>query len=432
MSIERSGTTHIQKPAGGSDSAHAKGRARAADDAAVSPAGGFLSLLSSFEVDAGVVAAGGDQEAGAVLPGLGGEKQQLAEAAPADPAVLLAGLLPTDAAMRLPADPALQLPADPALLLAQSLQSAGKDAIAQPGAAAIAEAEHPNGAARGVSAGSRLATAVAAEALATRAGAAAVLLPEQPESARQSPGEIFKKAMKTFADNIANAKPGNSPSGVSGATPDWRELKPTYITDVSSRNFSLPEALVATGSGDAAGIKPSERVFGRTASRQMGGSADGSWGPQALVAGGRIDTPAAMTDATMLPPEVQVAEQVKYWISSNVQNAELTLDGLGPDPVEVSISLQGNEAHVAFRSDQAETRLVLENAVSHLKGLLESEGLLLSGVSVGASGHDGTGSQEERRGRSGGRQAMVAVEPVSADGLSRVGPASGRAVDLFV
>lgn len=423
MNIELSGTAHIQKAAGSGDSAHVKGKTRAAGDAGGPQAGGFLSLLSSLEADAGVAAAGGAQDGEAALPGLGGEKPQLTESLAADPALQLTGLLP--------ADPAVQLPTDPAMLLAQSLQSVGRDAVAQP--SAVAAAELPNGAAKGLPAGSRLATVAAAvETPDTRAGAAAVLLPAQPESAKPSSSDLFKKAMKTLSDNMPKARSGDASSGVGNAVSDWRALKPTSIADGSSRSSSLPEAMVAAGNGDA-GARPAGRFTEKSAIRQVGGSPEGFWGPPALLAGGRIDAPAAMTEASMLPPEVLVAEQVKYWISSDVQNAELKLDGFGPDPVEVSISLQGNEAHVAFRSDQAETRQVLENAVSHLKGLLESEGLVLSGVSVGASGHDGQGSQEERRGRPGGRQTTVmTLEPVPADGLSRASRSSGRAVDLFV
>ena len=90
-----------------------------------------------------------------------------------------------------------------------------------------------------------------------------------------------------------------------------------------------------------------------------------------------------MVDTAAVGPEMQVAEQVSYWISQDIQNAELTLDGLGKDPVEVSIRMHGNEAQVSFRTDELQTRDLLQGAASHLKELLQSEGLVLSGVSVG-------------------------------------------------
>lgn len=131
-------------------------------------------------------------------------------------------------------------------------------------------------------------------------------------------------------------------------------------------------------------------------------------------------------------PDLQVAEQVKYWISQDVQNAELKLDGLGDKPVEVSIFLSGNEAHIAFRTDELQTRGVLESAGAHLKDMLAREGLVLSGVSVGTSGtDDGTGG--ERRPRQGARQGVVSVVPVGvADVGARSRQPSGRSLDLFV
>jgi len=135
-----------------------------------------------------------------------------------------------------------------------------------------------------------------------------------------------------------------------------------------------------------------------------------------------------------VPPEMQVAEQVTYWVSQNVQNAELQLDGLGKTPVEVSISVQGNEAQITFRSDEAQTRGVLESAGAHLKDMLQREGMVLTGVSVGTSGGGGaSGSGGERRGRPNVRQVAIGpLEAATASAARRVGQDAGRSVDLFV
>jgi flagellar hook-length control protein FliK len=133
-----------------------------------------------------------------------------------------------------------------------------------------------------------------------------------------------------------------------------------------------------------------------------------------------------------LVADPQPAESVKYWISQDMQNAELQLDGLGEKPVEVIISMHGNAAHVAFRSDEAQTRGVLEAAGSHLKDMMQREGVLLSGVSVGTSGsNDGRGGQASPR--QGLKVAQVAPAlPTAVDAVRRSGTASGRSVDLFV
>ena len=142
--------------------------------------------------------------------------------------------------------------------------------------------------------------------------------------------------------------------------------------------------------------------------------------------------------APVMAPELQVAEQVRYWVSQNVQNAELKLDGLGLSPVQVSISVQGHEAQIVFRSDDAATRDMLEGAGAHLKGMLQAEGLLLTGVSVGGSGNPGSsGNGEagggERRSRQNVRQGVMApLQAVGAGSGPRLRTDAGRSVDLFV
>lgn len=131
--------------------------------------------------------------------------------------------------------------------------------------------------------------------------------------------------------------------------------------------------------------------------------------------------------------DMQVAQQVTYWISQDIQNAELTLDGLGKEAVEVSISMNGNEAHVTFRTDELQARNLLEGATAHLKDLLQGEGLVLSGVSVGTSGAGDAGG-DERKQRQGHRQSGVVPMTVAATDARRmpmVG-ATGRTLDLFV
>jgi flagellar hook-length control protein FliK len=140
----------------------------------------------------------------------------------------------------------------------------------------------------------------------------------------------------------------------------------------------------------------------------------------------------AVADATQVSPEMQVAEQVTYWISQDVHNAELTLDGLGADPVEVSIRMSGNEAQVSFRTDELQTRDLLEGAASHLKELLQNQGLVLSGVSVGASGSGDAGAGHQRQ-QHGARQTVSMPVEAEASLPRRPSPGTqGRSLDLFV
>jgi flagellar hook-length control protein FliK len=140
----------------------------------------------------------------------------------------------------------------------------------------------------------------------------------------------------------------------------------------------------------------------------------------------------AVADAANVSTEMQVAEQVTYWISQDVQNAELTLDGLGKDPVEVSIRMTGNEAQVTFRTDELQTRDLLEGAATHLKELLQSEGLVLSGVSVGTSGSGDAGGRPPRAPQVARKTMEMQAVPELAMTPRVSNGVQGRSLDLFV
>jgi len=94
-------------------------------------------------------------------------------------------------------------------------------------------------------------------------------------------------------------------------------------------------------------------------------------------------------------PENAVAEKVTYWLSENLKNAALTVEHAG-QPVDVRVSLAGNEAHVSFHSDQAQTRELLTDSMEQLRELLRGEGLVLSGATVDTGTSGQTGDQGGR------------------------------------
>lgn len=188
-------------------------------------------------------------------------------------------------------------------------------------------------------------------------------------------------------------------------------------------------AAMARGGESSAGGRPGEGSAGG------GAWSDGSAG-LSPVEPGNTDSPATFVDPGAAGAEEQVADQVAYWVNQKTQNAELTLNRDG-QPVEVSVSLSGNEAHVTFRSDQAQTRELLDQSMAQLRDLLRSEGLVLSGMSVGTSARDGAGAQGgdagQPRGRDGARQAQVlSSAPVGTASLARDGSGPDRTVDIFV
>ncbi len=136
-------------------------------------------------------------------------------------------------------------------------------------------------------------------------------------------------------------------------------------------------------------------------------------------------------------PETAIATQVSVWVSQNVQSAELKLDADGQDPIEVSISMVGNEARVEFRCDTEETRELLTRATAELEALLHQDGIVLSGVSVGTSSQPGS-EQTANSGqpdtqafaRFGRGESGAAAAPTASLAPRRV--LTQSAVDLFV
>lgn len=148
-------------------------------------------------------------------------------------------------------------------------------------------------------------------------------------------------------------------------------------------------------------------------------------------AGGAMGMEGVVATAASASADGSYAEQVSYWIGQDVQKAEMTLDGLGANPVEVSISMQGKEATVVFRSDEALTRDALTNASAQLQEAMSRQGVVLSGVSVGTSNSGDAQRREPERKSSEWKVSTVELVDESAVSTSRAGP-SGRAIDLFV
>lgn len=195
---------------------------------------------------------------------------------------------------------------------------------------------------------------------------------------------------------------------------------------VQDRGSAEP-ALIAGALASPIGEKPAAER-GRFQERVT----EGGFGAPSISLGTTSYASPAVQDGGAVSAEMYVAQEVAYWISQDVQNAELKLDGLGLEAVEVSITVHGNEAHVAFRTDELQARSMLEGAAAHLKEALRGEGLVLSGVSVGTSGGRDTGDNERKQ-RQGGRQTAAVPVSVQSAGTSRPhGAATGRTLDLFV
>lgn len=233
------------------------------------------------------------------------------------------------------------------------------------------------------------------------------------------------------------ARPPVVPGGLTQTVSDTKARQAPVGPDVAAQAIVGPNASALMGVPEGPARK-TDRVAGKPTESTTELSGELHWGAHALGSGRPVEASAATQNGALPTPEMLVAEQVSYWITGKVQNAELRLDVFGRAPIEVSISMHGSEAQVEFRTDQPEIRQVLEGAMAHLKDLLKDEGLSLAGVFVGSSGQrrgdaQPSPGQPDEFGESGARQARVEVPLVSAPGLSSTQrPVTGRTVDLFV
>lgn len=134
-------------------------------------------------------------------------------------------------------------------------------------------------------------------------------------------------------------------------------------------------------------------------------------------------TEAAVQEAqsaqdAMLDPQAEApVENMRFWLQGKHQRAEVVLEKDG-QPVRVQVSVRGNEAHVTFRADQAQTRELLDASLTQLREMLEQQGVQLAGVSVQADGQGQGGNGAPPHGSrnpweaSPVQQAQVAVPVV--------------------
>lgn len=263
----------------------------------------------------------------------------------------------------------------------------------------------------------------AATALASRGG----VLAQDADAATPAAGAaLTKKPVKSMTAQLAEVPAKSGLAAQSGKDTVLQKAEPASFRTLVE---NMPVARVEPAQA-AIQLIAGERRAPDQAGQKSVAAGPVYFQPQASSAPMGMDGVVATGAAA--PMDTYVAEQVSYWITQDVQNAEMTLDGVGHSPVEVSISMQGNEAQVAFHTDESAARQALENASAQLRDMLQRQGLVLAGVTVG-SAQTGDAGQQQRRPRQEGRQVLVASEePVAAAQGHRISRTTGGAVDLFV
>lgn len=276
------------------------------------------------------------------------------------------------------------------------------------------------------------ANALSAEKLEVASGLGLTLGGDKAEDFKQSNVALLDQSTSALLGQARKTRVAELQSAAAASLVEARALKQSSMADAMTRETELSGALLSSGLGDEV-FRQMDRAGSKSLTQPAVSGLEGSWGAPIFQVGNHVDAPSVIADVPMLSPEQTVADTVSYWVTQGVQNAELKLDGFDGEPIAVSISLKGDEAQINFRTDQPEVQKILEGAAAHLKELLLSEGLVLTGVSVGGSGQQGSGAQEQRNRPDDVRQASIGISNErQTESQVRVNKPVGRALDLYV
>lgn len=359
-----------------------------------------------------------------------------------------------------------------------ALSAALPSAKAQPAAITVAGqvSDNPAGAVDAAAAVSDAVPAVtnavprgAGRALAgtSGAGAAGAVATESVAGSAGSAGAAATSATATLAASTATFDPKQAQRSASVAAVAAQVQAQTQAADRAASTAQLDARAagspVAAGlaSGASAEITSSSPLLSRF-ERVL--SITGGAGGDAAAFGGAssggalaaspwmtpVDGAGAGASASMGSTADRLAETMNGWLAQAVsqknQQASLTVE-VGGQPVSVNVQVQGNEAQVVFRTDQAETRAMLAQALPQLKQMMGAEGMLLSDASVAGQWAGGSGPSSGSSGSpgsDGSRGGDARREPLSAridggiaatSGAARAvpPPANGRrSLDLYV
>jgi flagellar hook-length control protein FliK len=231
-------------------------------------------------------------------------------------------------------------------------------------------------------------------------------------------------------DTLLGHRSVSRPTASSSVQVQSQEFKSQTIPSPMPTDPEAVAAQAMSGLADAM-VRTQEKPGNKASGTQGGTGFEGLFGSSTVGLAGR-DASYEVAAASATVPDSAIAETVSYWVTHGIQNAELTLDGFGGDPVEVSISLNGDQAQIDFRTNQTDVRQLLESATADLKELLAGEGLQLAGLSVGLTGGGSaqSGSQQQKP---AARQAAIVASPAVTITASRsTNLTVGRTLDLFV
>ncbi|MCD2512750.1 flagellar hook-length control protein FliK [Comamonas endophytica] len=267
----------------------------------------------------------------------------------------------------------------------------------------------------------------------------------QPAAAPQAPAWAAAGARDTAGNDTgaallqASTELSDTPAaGSATLSPALSErgTQPHGLAALIARMEPEPQAMA---SALAPAGPPGLSAPGNAAAPATGGGAGDAAGIASAAETAPTDTlaEAAAADPVLSMPDDtwadQLSEQVAFWVQQKTQRAEMTIDRQG-QPVQVQVAITGSEAHVTFRSNEQQTRDMLDASTAQLREMLEQQGLTLAGVTVqtGNAGGQGGSARQDASGRQAARgdEGQRQTAEVAVDLRGRTN--SGRTVDLFV
>ena len=167
-------------------------------------------------------------------------------------------------------------------------------------------------------------------------------------------------------------------------------------------------------------------------------------GLEALLSGGgtgqrlteqAVQASTASQNAQNNPaPQPQAQENLRFWLQGDQQRGEVVVQRDGK-PLRVQVQMRGNQAHVVFRSDEAEVRTQLDAGLAQLGDLLAQQGLALAGAQVQPEAQPGqshNAASYEGQAHQGRVQVAASAVAVAAENANTGQPSGPGQLNVYV
>lgn len=209
----------------------------------------------------------------------------------------------------------------------------------------------------------------------------------------------------------------------------WKLEDPhTALTPALQRLMGQVEQWAAA----SAGVQPkaTERAESAKSAAQATEWLSAGQGSGTRLTDSAVQEAQAAQDAVLDTLTEAPEEDMRFWLQGKQQRAEVVLEKDG-QPVRVQVAVRGNEAHVTFRADQAQTRELLDASLAQLREMLEQQGVQLAGVSVQADAQGQASSDQGSRSPWGAMPAQHATVAVPTADAPAVRTPRAQGVDLY-